>query len=153
MGTIVLYDVDQVLFDSVRELIADKFPDIQVFSGNLKHALPVARLALPTQHEVEFVPVNQIIRIEGFKNYSTFTLRGRRPVTISKNLVNFERSLPASMFFRVHKSHIVNLYSVMRYRRQGGTLQMEDDSETPVSPGKREELLARLGQIGGSWKI
>lgn len=150
MGTIVLYSADRVLFDSVRDLIADKFPGVHVVPGNLKPEMPAAWLALPTQHEIEFVPVTRIIRIEGFKNYSTFTLKGRRPVTVSKNLVNFERSLPASMFFRVHKSHIVNLYSVLRYRRQGGgVLQMEDDSEAPVSPGKREELLARLGQIMG----
>jgi two-component system, LytTR family, response regulator len=147
MPTLVIHDADPSLFATISDLITGNIPGIPVFSGNNDTSTPTTRLILATQYQIEFVPIAQIIRVEGFKNYSTFHIRGRRSVTVSKNLIGFERILPESLFFRVHKSHIVNLLCVMRYQRKGGgALLLEDDSEVPVSPGRREVLFRRLGQ-------
>lgn len=149
MPTLVIHDADSALHAEVSALITGSIPGLPVLASDAGPGSPVTRLALPTQREIEFVPVSLIIRVEGFKNYSTFHIRGRRPVTVSKNLIGFERVLPESLFFRVHKSHIVNLLCVVRYRKQGGgVLQMEDASEAPVSSGRREALFERLGQTG-----
>lgn len=149
MPTLVIHDADTSLFATISDLITGNIPGIPVISGNNDTSLPTSRLILPTQHQIDYVPIAQIIRVEGFKNYSTFHIRGRRSVTVSKNLIGFERILPESLFFRVHKSHIVNLLSVVRYQRKGGgSLWLEDESEIPVSPGRREALFRRLGQPG-----
>ena len=149
MPTVVIHDTDSTLFAAVSDLITASIPGIPVLAGNSDSGRLVTRLALSTQHDIEFVSVSQIIRIEGFKNYSTFHIRGRRPVTVSKNLISFERLLPESLFCRVHKSHIVNLMCVVRYHRKGGgALRLEDDFEVPVSPGRREVLFERLGKTG-----
>jgi len=147
MPTLVIHNADTSLFATISDLVTSNIPGIPVLPGNNASPLPTTRLILPTQHQIEFVPIAQILRVEGFKNYSTFHIRGRRPVTVSQNLIGFERILPESLFFRVHKSHIVNLLCVARYHRKGGgALCLEDDSEVPVSPGRREALFRRLGQ-------
>ena len=149
MPSVVIHDADNTLFATLADLIASNIPGIPVFAGKNDYGLSVNRLALATQHDIEFVYVSQIIRIEGFKNYSTFHIRGRRPVTVSKNLISFERLLPESLFFRVHKSHIVNLMGVVRYHRKGGgAIWLEDDSEVPISSGRREALFEQLVQTG-----
>jgi two-component system LytT family response regulator len=149
MPTLVIHDADSSLFATISDLITSNIPGLPVLAGNSNSLLSTTRLILPTQHQIEFVPIAQILRVEGFKNYSTFHIRNRRPVTVSKNLIGFERVLPETLFFRSHKSHIVNLLYVMRYQRQGGgALLLEDNSEVPVSPGRREALFRRLGQSG-----
>jgi two-component system, LytTR family, response regulator len=149
MSLIIVRTGDRDLYASVQQVLAENFPGIAIQHEHAQSELPIRppRLILPTQHEIEVVPLAHVIRVEGFKSYSTFYLQERRSVTVSKNLVNFERLLPSPLFLRVHKSHIVNLDCVLRFRRQGtGLLQMDDDSEVPVSPDRRGELLQLLGQ-------
>ncbi len=148
MASVFVSTVDSALFASIQKMLSEKFPEILVMQETASHRVLPSYLMLPTQHEIEFVPAAEVVRINGFKNYSTFTLHNRRPITISKNLAHFERLLPETQFFRAHKSHIVNLQYVLRYRRQGGgIIQMCDEFEVPVSPTKRDQLLVRLGQI------
>lgn len=149
MAPVIIRTADNDLYTSVQQVLVENFPGIAILRDHAHaEAMPAtSRLILPTQHEIEVVPLTQVIRVEGFKSYSTFTLQQRRSVTVSKNLINFERLLPKPFFLRVHKSHIVNLNCVLRYRKQGtGLLQMEDDSEVPVSPDRKDELLRLLGQ-------
>lgn len=152
MASVLVSTIDNVLFASIQKVLSEAFPDIQVIQRLSSLNLPPSYLMLPTQHEIEFVPATEVIRINGYKNYSTFTLNNRRPVTVSRNLAHFERILPETHFFRVHKSHLVNLQYVLRYRRQGGgAIQMSDDFEVPVSPNRRDLLLTRLAQIAHSY--
>jgi DNA-binding LytR/AlgR family response regulator len=53
--------------------------------------------------------------------------------------------IDGAQFMRIHKSHIVNLDNVTRYiRGEGGSVEMKDKSEVPVSRRLKTELLQRL---------
>ncbi len=53
--------------------------------------------------------VNNIIRIQGMSNYcKIFFADNRRPLTVAKVLHWFQDNLPAEMFWRTHKTHLVN---------------------------------------------
>jgi two-component system, LytTR family, response regulator len=107
----------------------------------------INKLALPTTADIEFVNLNDIIRVEGDKNYSTFVLNDKRKITVSRTLAEYERLLENTTFMRVQKSHLANLMYVKKYLKgDGGWILMADGSEIPVSPLKREELLERLSE-------
>lgn len=106
------------------------------------------RIALSTSNTLEFVRMNNVIRIEADKGYCTFCLSDGPETIVSKNLGIYEQSLEEYDFMRVHRSHIVNLHYVRRYIRQdGGGLEMEDESKVPVSIAKKEELMLRLNNL------
>ena len=64
---------------------------------------------------------------------------------VSKPLGDFEPLLESFNFFRVHKSHMVNLNHVEKYvKGKGGYLILKDGSHVDVSVRKKEALLKKL---------
>ncbi|MBK6933246.1 MAG: response regulator transcription factor [Saprospirales bacterium] len=103
------------------------------------------KLAVPTSEGVLFLPLADIIRAEAAGSYATIFLQNRQKLVASKNLTELEEMLGSSDFFKVHKSHLVNLRYVTKYiRGEGGILVLTDGTEVDVSRRKKEELLARL---------
>jgi two-component system, LytTR family, response regulator len=70
------------------------------------------RLAVATTEGTHFVPLNDLLRVEAMSNYSRIFVRNGKPILVSKTLKDLEESLPANIFLRVHKSHLVNLLHI-----------------------------------------
>lgn len=97
------------------------------------------RLVLKTQESVHVVDLDQIIRCESDRNYTSFYLTENRKILVSKTLKEFETLLIGYNFVRVQQSHLINLDYVDRYNKgNGGSVVMRDGSEVPLSPAKRE---------------
>jgi two-component system, LytTR family, response regulator len=113
--------------------------------NSLQRARPLAKLALPTANDIEFVNIGDVIRIEGDKNYSTFYLNDKRKVMVSRTLGEYEKMLEDTTFMRIQKAHLVNLVYVKKYiKNDGGWILTADGAELPVSPLKRDALLEKL---------
>lgn len=103
------------------------------------------KLAVPTAEGVLFLPAADIIRMEAAGSYATIFLKDKSKLVASKNLSELEAMLDHADFFKVHKSHLVNLSYVSKYiRGEGGILVLTDGSEVDVSRRKKEELMIRL---------
>jgi two-component system LytT family response regulator len=51
-------------------------------------------------------------------------------------------------FFRIHKSHLINLSFLNRYKKgEGGFVIMEDGSELEVSRRRKDEFLDAIQNI------
>lgn len=97
------------------------------------------RLVLKTQESVHVVDLDQIIRCESDRNYTSFYLTEGKKILVSKTLKEFETLLIGYNFIRVQQSHLINLDFVDRYNKgNGGSVVMRDGSEVPLSPAKRE---------------
>lgn len=103
------------------------------------------KITLPAQNGLLFLSLKDIIRVEAESNYSFFYLVNGKKQVVSKTMKEFEDILSNYNFFRVHKSHIVNLNHVTRYiKGDGGTLVLSDGAEIEVSPAKKTILLIKL---------
>ncbi|MEL6536269.1 MAG: LytTR family DNA-binding domain-containing protein, partial [Bacteroidota bacterium] len=61
-------------------------------------------------------------------------------------LKNYENQLAPYGFMRVHKSWLINMDYVKGFdKREGGYAIMQDESKIPVSPNKRNDFFAQLG--------
>lgn len=103
------------------------------------------KIALRSSEGIDFVEANRLLRVEANHVYSNFHLDNGKVIMVSKPLGDFEALLESCNFFRVHKSHMVNLSHVDKYiKGKGGYLILKDGSHVDVSVRKKEALLKRL---------
>jgi two-component system, LytTR family, response regulator len=103
------------------------------------------KIGLPAADGIRFVKIHDIIRCESDNNYTLFYLKNKEKILISKTLKDFETLLSGSQFFRIHKSHLINLRYIDKYvPGEGGYVIMEDGSHADVSRRKKEGLLKLL---------
>lgn len=120
--------------------IGTPLPDNQfeALQGNLS-AQQKRRLVLKTQTNVHVVDLDQIIRCESDRNYTSFFLKDGKKIIVSKTLKEYEEILTEHNFFRAQQSHLINLDFVDKFiKGTVGTVVMKDGSEVPLSPSKRE---------------
>ena len=104
---------------------------------------------MTTAEGFTYVRFGEIIRCEAQSNYTQVILVNSSPILITKTLKHYEDLLLEKDFFRVHKSHLVNLHAVRRFIRskKGSSIEMKDGARIEVSARKKEALLERLSQL------
>lgn len=106
------------------------------------------KLVLKTTESVFVVELDEIIRCESDRNYTSVFLTSKRKILISKTLKDYEELLGAYNFLRIHQSHLINLEFVDRYDKQeGGSVIMKDGSQVPLSPQKRDMFFKVLDSL------
>jgi len=123
-------------------------PDIQKIESlmaSLAKAQKAQKLPVPTQEEIMYIEVNDIMRMEADSNYTHIYMTGKQKLISSKTLKEYEQMLLGQNFFRVHKTHIINLGYVRKYiKGEGGYVVMADGTSVEVSRQKKVELLTLL---------
>ena len=100
------------------------------------------KLVLKTSNNIHIVNIDSIIHLKSDHNYSAFYINDGRKIVVSKTLREYDDLLEKHNFFRVHKSHLINLKQISRFERaNGGTLIMSNESRIPVATRKKESLL------------
>jgi two-component system, LytTR family, response regulator len=142
------------LREAINRFIAlEKHLSINQLSALLSHAkktidFSYQKIAFPTLHTYELVPLNEILVCESSSNYTSVHLTNGKNILVSKTLKEIEELLNSSPFFRVHNSWLVNLnYAVRFIKGEGGYLVLNNDLTIPVSRNKREELLKLITHL------
>lgn len=103
------------------------------------------KITLPTLDGIIFVKIKEIIRCESDNNYTQFFLINKRKILVSKTLKDYDEMLTPFNFFRIHKSHLINLAFLERYKKgEGGSVIMEDGAELEVSRRRKEDFMNAL---------
>jgi two-component system, LytTR family, response regulator len=107
------------------------------------------KIALSTLSGLQFVNLDDLVRLEGDGSYCHFILKDKSKITLSKKLGEAEDILKDDTnFFRAHKSHIINLRYVEKYiRGDGGIIVMEDGTSIALSRNKKDEFLNLFAKI------
>lgn len=95
------------------------------------------------------IPIEEILHVRAVRIYSVFYLRGeQRQYISSRNLGDIYQQLDPKKFFRIHKSHIVNLQEIKAYQfARGGKVTLSDNTEVNVSQRRKPELMRYLQAI------
>jgi len=106
---------------------------------------PVNKIALPTLEGLQMVQVDSILYCESDSNYTTFFLKGKPKIIVSRTLKEMEDLLADYSFARIHNSYLVNLAEVDKYiKGEGGYVVLTDGSTVNVSASRKRLLLAKL---------
>lgn len=98
-----------------------------------------------TEHKIQRVDLEDILYIEGLKDYISIFTPGERIVTL-QNMKKMEEILPANRFIRVHRSYIVALDKIASIER--GRIFIEDKI-IPVGDTYRDAFYKYIGDKNG----
>jgi two-component system, LytTR family, response regulator LytT len=98
-------------------------------------------LSLKVDGKLVKVALDDILYIEGLKEYVRFVCTGNRKYVTLESLRNLEEQLPAQQFSRVHKSYIVAHNKVGAL--DGNMLEV-GTVKIPISRGKRDEIVEEI---------
>ena len=100
------------------------------------------KITLPQQGGFEVLDINEIYFCKADDNYTEIYLEEKR-IVISKTLKYFEDALKDFPFVRIHKSYLVNVNEVQKYKKgKGGSVVLFNGKELSVSASKKAELLS-----------
>lgn len=105
----------------------------------------IQKLIVNNMEGFRIIDINDILRLEGDRNYTHIILLNKTKVTSSRSLGEYEQMLSEYGFFRIHQSTIVSLRYVTGFRKaHDGYVEMIDGSELKVSRSRKQEFIARF---------
>jgi len=107
------------------------------------------KIAIPDGEGLNFIKIKNIIRFQSEGSYTKMYVVGnQKPTLISKPIGDYEEMLSNESFFRLHRSHLINLEHVKKYvKGDGGYVVMSDDSNAEISRRKKNEFIQQLAAL------
>ncbi len=100
------------------------------------------KITLPQLDGFQVLNVSEILYCKADDNYTEIFLENKK-ILVSKTLKYFEDALSEFPFARIHKSYLVNVNEVVKYRKgKGGSVVVSNGKELSVSASKKKELLS-----------
>ena len=124
---------------------------IQALLSNLNIGAAISsKIALPTLSGYQMEKISHIIYCEADENYTKiYTIRGDF-ILVSRTLKVIEEMLPPDYFFRIHKSHLINMNFVKSYNRTDGyKILLENGVELEIATRRNEEFVKALTKAKG----
>ncbi|MGB8194119.1 MAG: LytTR family DNA-binding domain-containing protein [Chitinophagaceae bacterium] len=97
-------------------------------------------LALPGINGIQYVLLEEIIRLQAERNYTRLYFVNGKNFLSSKNLAEYEKVLRDNNFIRVHRSHLINPIHISGYEKQG-IVKLKDGCEIEVSRRKKDSVV------------
>ena len=100
------------------------------------------KITIPQMDGFQVLDISQIHYCKADDNYTEIHLKGKK-ILVSKTLRFFEEALREFPFARVHKSYLVNVGEIVRYRKgKGGSVVLASGMEIQVAPSRKKQLLS-----------
>jgi two-component system, LytTR family, response regulator len=101
----------------------------------------VEKLAVPVKDGMQLISVSTIVYLEGDAKYTSIYLDNNERYVSSKNIGEFEEMLDHELFFRCHRSWIVNLKHVSKYLKSDSQVMLTNNRLIDVSVRKRDDFM------------
>lgn len=112
-------------------------------TGDVAHK----KMAISTETGIEFVKFNSIVYLEAQNNYTKINLLDGTSIISSKTLKSFDELLPTELFFRIHKSYLINMNFVKRfYKIDDFLVELTTGEKLPLSYRKKNEFISAITQ-------
>lgn len=100
------------------------------------------KIVLPGRENYTIVEVQAIIRIEANGSYVTIYLEEGKTHLVIKSLSHYEELLSNDHFFRIHKSHLINLAKIDRYTAgRRGKVILKDGAELEIAARRKSAFV------------
>jgi two-component system LytT family response regulator len=119
-------------------LMQSKASKVEIFSA-------IDKIVIPTSHGFNVLDIEDIIHLEADGCYTTIAIKNGKNTLVSRTLKDFEDTLPQELFFRVHKSHLINLNHIKDYSNiSGGFITMIDGRQIEISRRKAPFFIQKI---------
>ncbi len=106
------------------------------------------KLILPASHGFNVLVIDDIIRLEAEGSYTKVIIKNGKNTIVSRTLKDFEDTIPKEKFFRVHKSHLINLKYIKEYSNiDGNFVTMTDGSRIEISRRRAPDFIQKMKTV------
>lgn len=121
------------------------------YTHNITSLNNLPNVIIPVMHGFKVINADEIVRLEADDCYTHVLTKDGKKIIVSRTLKDFEDKIPGNIFFRVHRSHIVNLKHIKDYSKlDGGYITMCDGARIQVSRRKGTEFFEKYKEITGT---
>ena len=142
-----LPEMKKAIEKAENQIIKDLHVQLAELNTNLQ-SINNKKIVLRSVDKLQIIPVQDIMHAEADRNYSNFFINNSKKITVSYPLKDYEDMLIEQGFFRIHKSHIVNLAFIESYvKSDGAYITLNDGSSLPVADRKKAALLEIINRL------
>ncbi len=121
---------------------------LDVLSQHFKNPNTFEKMSISAVDGIHFINIKDIVRCAGEDNYTHIFLSNKQKIIVSKTIKEYEKLLQPMNFYRVHKSHLVNLNYISKFvKGEGGYLIMEDGMQIEVSRRRKAAFMEQLKKL------
>jgi len=116
------------------KLCVNKLLSIKEKNGTINPIFENDKISIPTAHGFRVLLIQNMMSLEADGCYTTIVSNDNKSTVVTRTLKDFELALPKTQFFRIHKSHIINLEYVKDYSNfSGNHVTLTDDRKIEIS--------------------
>jgi len=105
----------------------------------------IAKIAVPVSDGLIFVKTDDISHVEADGSYAKLWLTNGSNLLVSKKLKYFEELLiNQDNFYRVHRSHLVNMANIQKYDRHESLVILENGTKVKVARDSKTAFESQL---------
>jgi two-component system LytT family response regulator len=106
------------------------------------------KIVIPDVDGFSLINISEILYCQADGSYTHIHFLKGKKITTSKLLKSIEDLLPSETFFRIHKSHLVNLNLIRRYSKiDGNQLILENETVLDISDRQKKPFFDKINQI------
>ena len=127
-----------------------KLPQSSLSTISIKIVTLLGRqyLLVPNQSKIRCVLIQDIVCLEGMKNYTLLHLRNGDTMLISRTLKVYDGILKQADFLRIHKAHLINMKCLRNYdESQYQYAVMQNKDVISISRRKRKGFQERISVV------
>ena len=109
------------------------------------------RIAIPSQNEVVFVELKQIVGFEANGNYTKIHLRSGKQYLVCQTLRKFEDRLSDHLFMRFNRKWLVNILLVDRYIKRDKCVVLTNGMMVSLSDKHKSNFFCSLNNPAFLW--
>lgn len=123
-------------------------PQVEVLMNSFKKEFKNKKLVLRTSESLHIINISDIYFCKSDNSYTTFFIRGQKPVIVSKSIKEYEELLSAYNFIRPHQSYLVNMDAIACIdKTDGGFIILNDKTEIPLSKRRKQAVMDKLESL------
>jgi two-component system LytT family response regulator len=104
-----------------------------------------SKIALPTLDGFQLEKVNNIVYCQAEENYCKIFTNRNELILVARTLKSIEELLPVEIFFRIHKSYLVNMNYIKSYSKsEGYRVKLENGIELDVATRRNDDFVKAL---------
>lgn len=108
------------------------------------------QIILPGRDQHVIVALDDILRIEAKGSYVNIHLDDGKIHLVVNSLSHYENLLPSQTFFRIHKSHLINIQKIARFDAgRSSRLQLVDGTELDIAARRKAAFNQILKKLRG----
>ncbi len=104
-------------------------------------------IALQGAGELMLIRESEIIYAVAAGNYTEIYLEGNRKIRTLRKLKEVGHLLPGECFFRIHRSHLINLEYAIQYDQMKAKVLLSDGTYLPIAQNRKSEFINRFTKI------